>query len=433
MIEPVIKVGILADTRVSFSLEGVYRCRGKEYSGLYQCTLVDDKIFIGDEWLAEWLLEPLDSSSVFELHNVAIGIDFHWERRETQRFSGALQLVPEKGKIRVVNRISTEEYLLSVISSEMSANASLELLKAHAVISRSWLLYPILYPETTANTCSACKSDDSHVSKWYERDAHVHFDVCADDHCQRYQGQTKANTQQVQEAIDQTRGRVLMYDNRICDARYYKACGGATEKFSSCWAETDFDYLQPVRDWDADIRFPDLTNEDNAREWILSSPPAFCNTDDGAVLAQVLNNFDQETTDFYRWKISYTQAELTDLLLRKSGIDFGSVVKLEAVERGPSGRIIQLKITGTLQTVTVGKELEIRKWLSESHLYSSAFVVEMVPGDSATPEAFRIYGAGWGHGVGLCQIGAAVMGEKGYSYQQILTHYFSHAEITKIY
>lgn len=433
MSEPIIKVGILAAEEISFSLDGVFRFRGNNYSGVFLAKLEDDKIFIGNEAFSEWLFEPLESSSVIELHNVVIGVDFHWERRETQRFAGALQLIVEDGKIRVVNQVSTEEYLLSVISSEMSAKASLELLKAHAVISRSWLLYPILNPESAAEPSEGFAVKEGQIRKWYERDAHHGYDVCADDHCQRYQGKSRANTPQVTEAIRQTSGMVLMHDNRICDARYYKACGGATEKFSSCWADRDFEYLQPVSDREPGTVLPDLTNEATAREWILSEPPAFCNTTDATVLSQVLNNYDQETTDFYRWKVRYSQTEIAGLLKRKSGIDFGSVLKLEALQRGPSGRIIELKITGTRQTVVVGKELEIRKWLSESHLYSSAFVVESIPGDSDIPEAFELVGAGWGHGVGLCQIGAAVMGEKGYSFEQILTHYFSHAEIRKIY
>ncbi len=433
MSEPVIKVGILAAGEVSFSLDGVFRCRDASYSGVFLATLDDDAIYIGNEAYSEWLFEPVGDSTVIEIHEVVIGVDFHWERRETQRFAGALRLIIEEGVIRVINEVSTEAYLLSVISSEMSATASLELLKAHAVISRSWLLYPILNRDQAEMPADGCTSSAGRIRKWYERDAHSHFDVCADDHCQRYQGITRANTPQVNEAIRQTSGMVLMYDNRICDARYYKACGGATEKFSSCWADRDFEYLQAVRDQDAGADLPDLTIEANSYQWIRSKPAAFCNTTDTRILSQVLNNYDQETTDFYRWQVRYSQKELSALLKRKSGIDFGSVVKLEALERGPSGRIVQLKITGTLHTVVVGKELEIRKWLSESHLYSSAFVIETLPADAEIPESFVLYGAGWGHGVGLCQIGAAVMGEKGYSYEEILTHYFSHAEIRKIY
>ena len=433
MNEPVINVGVLIASEISFELNGWYRCNNKNYTGLLRANRKGNEIGIGEESYEEWYFEPLDPSSSVELHEVVIGVDFHWERHETQRFAGAIRLLMEKGKIRVINRISTEAYLSSVISSEMSAQASLELLKAHAVISRSWLLYPLLNNQSGEGKEAVCIQTVHRIQKWYERDAHVHFDVCADDHCQRYQGITRAGTPQVNEAIEQTRGEVLMYDKQICDARYYKACGGATEKFSSCWADKEFAYLQPVLDQDSDVPIPDLTNEANAREWILSSPPAFCNTSDTQVLSQVLNNYDQETTDFYRWKVRYSQAELSGLLHRKSGYDFGTVLNLEAVKRGPSGRIIELKITGTQKTITVGKELEIRKWLSESHLYSSAFVVESLPDTGDVPEEFILHGAGWGHGVGLCQIGAAVMGEQGYSYQQILTHYFSHAEITKIY
>jgi SpoIID/LytB domain protein len=433
MKEPVISVGIVAVEELLFTLDGVFRSMGKKYSGVFRASVEHDQVFIGNESASEWIFSPIDSTAVFEIQNVVIGVDFHWERLETQRFSGELQLIVEAGKIRVINRVPVEEYLLSVISSEMSATASLELLKAHAVVSRSWLLYPILHPEHKSYTPAHRQGTGDRIIRWYERDAHQHFDVCADDHCQRYQGLSKASTPQVSKAIDETRGRVLMYNNEICDARYYKACGGITEQFDSCWADSNPDYLQPVSDTYPHHKFPDLSVEEKAREWILGSPEAFCNTNDQQVLSQVLNNYDQETTDFYRWKVRYSQAELAGLLARKSGIDFGQIVQLEPLKRGPSGRITELKITGTLRSVTVGKELEIRKWLSESHLYSSAFIVDIEHDETGIPSEFLLRGAGWGHGVGLCQIGAAVMGEKGHDYEQILTHYFSHAEIRKIY
>lgn len=433
MKEPVISVGILVTDELLFTLDGVFRSEEERYSGVFRASVEQDQIFIGNESASEWIFSPIDSAAVFEIQNVVIGVEFHWERLETQRFTGELQLIVEDGRIRVINRVPVEEYLLSVISSEMSANASLGLLKAHAVVSRSWLLYPILHPEHKSYTPAHQQGNSHRIIRWYERDAHQHFDVCADDHCQRYQGLSKASTPQVREAIEQTRGNVLMYNDKICDARYYKACGGVTEQFDSCWAGMNPEYLQPVSDTYPQHEFPDLTDEDKAREWILGSPEAFCNTTDQRVLSQVLNNYDQETADFYRWKIRYSQAELSSLLARKSGIDLGQIVQLEPLKRGPSGRITELKITGTLRTITVGKELEIRKWLSESHLYSSAFVVDVEYTDSDVPASFLLHGAGWGHGVGLCQIGAAVMGEKGHSYEQILTHYFSHAEIRKIY
>lgn len=433
MKEPVIDVGIVVAGELSFTLDGVFRSNSAGYSGVFIAEVDNNQVFIGNESAAEWVFSPVDASSYFEIHNVVIGVDFHWERRETQRFSGELRLIVEEGLIRVINRIPVEAYLLSVISSEMSANASVELLKAHAVVSRSWLLYPILHPEHQSFTPAHRLGDGDRIIKWYERDAHQHFDVCADDHCQRYQGIARASTPQVREAIEQTRGKVLMYNDEICDARYYKACGGVTERFDSCWADSNPGYLQPVADTFPQRGLPDLTRDDNAREWILGTPEAFCNTTDRQVLSQVLNNYDQETTDFYRWELQYSQTELAGLLARKSGVDFGQVVQLEPLKRGASGRITELRIVGTLRTVVVGKELEIRKWLSESHLYSSAFVVDAVYDEPGIPSGFILRGAGWGHGVGLCQIGAAVMGEKGFDYQQILTHYFSHAEVRKIY
>lgn len=433
MNEPLLKVGILSAEEISFSLDGKFTSGENSYSGVFLAGIESNQIYIGNESAEEWFFYPAGISSFFEIHNVVIGIDFHWERKETQRFNGALQLVIENGSIRVINHISTEDYLMSVISSEMSASASLELLKAHAVISRSWLLYPVLQPENRKVTTSKVQQSNEKYIKWYERDAHVLFDVCADDHCQRYQGISKVTNRQVAEAIRQTRGNVLMYDGQLCDARYYKACGGITEEFGSCWEPVDHPYLKPVRDTADDTFFPDLTREENARKWILSMPDSFCNTRDEGVLSQVLNGFDQETADFYRWSVRYTQAGLSDVLKRKSGIDFGEILSLRPLKRGASGRITELKITGTLKTIVVGKELEIRKWLSESHLYSSAFIVDSIPARAAVPDEFILHGAGWGHGVGLCQIGAAVMGEKGYTYEQILKHYFKYATISKIY
>lgn len=289
-------------------------------------------------------------------------------------------------------------------------------------------------PEHETRNTEPETQNPKHI-KWYERDAHTHFDVCADDHCQRYQGITRASTVAVEAAIKATRGEMLMYENKICDARYSKSCGGISETFENCWAVEHYPYLTPVIDNPTEPQgFDiDLTQEENAQQWIRQSPEAFCNTTDKHILSQVLNNYDQETTDFYRWKIEYTQAEISELLARRSGIDFGDIIDLVAVLRGESGRLIELKIVGTKQTITVGKELEIRKWLSNSHLYSSAFVVDKSEIINNIPQHFTLIGAGWGHGVGLCQIGAAVMGEKGYKYDEILLHYFKGAELKKMY
>lgn len=366
----------------------------------------------------------------FLLKNVRIGIGFHWDRLEDQEFEGTLEIRDNAdGTQTAINRLDVEDYLSSVITSEMSATSSLELLKAHAVISRSWVLRPIISPST--GTDKPDLSDpDRHVI-WYERDAHEGFDVCADDHCQRYEGITRRDEHpeaaaNVQKAIDATRGQVLMYDGKVCDARFYKACGGATELFENAWANEHYDYLEPVRD-EIGTPLPDLTIEENAQAFIRTSPSAYCNTTDERILSQVLNNYDQETKDFYRWTVQYTKEELSDIIRERSGIDFGEILDLVPIKRGPSARLYEMQIVGSKRTMVIGKELEIRKWLSRSHLYSSAFVV-----DRNENGDFTLTGAGWGHGVGLCQIGAAVMADKGYTYEQILAHYFPGSELKTI-
>ena len=455
--EPIIHVGILSNSTIEFVLNGDFKSNsGTIYSGKQKAEYKKGKVFLNGEHENEIILEPINENSSFDLIDVVIGINFHWERKENQRFKGALKFIVEDQKLTAINRIHVEDYLISVISSEMSATASEELLKAHAVISRSWLLSPLQEArgkkqevrsknqdrvnEQQSTTESLLPTTDSILPahryiKWYERDAHTNFDVCADDHCQRYQGITRASTKAVEAAIEATRGEALMYEDEICDARFSKSCGGISETFENCWAPEHYPYLTAVIDnADAPVGFDlDLSNEDNAEKWIRKSPPAFCNTTDKKVLSQVLNNYDQETTDFYRWKVEYTQSEISELIARRSGIDFGEIIDLIPILRGESGRLIELKIIGTKRTITVGKELEIRKWLSNSHLYSSAFVVDKSDLQNEVPQHFTLIGAGWGHGVGLCQIGAAVMGAKGYKYKEILLHYFRGAELKKIY
>lgn len=447
--EPTINVGILSASTIEFVLNGEFvSSNGEIYSGQQTAEYNDGKVYFFGENFDELIFEPVVESASFDLIDVVIGINFHWERKENQRFKGALQLSVISYQLTAINRIKVEDYLTSVISSEMSATASDELLKAHAVISRSWLLHPIQEQRVKSQVSSAKIQDKTseietvssqpstdHYIKWYERDAHTHFDVCADDHCQRYQGITRATTKAVETAIQITRGEMLMYEGEICDARFSKSCGGASETFENCWAPEHFPYLTKVIDNpEAPAGFDmDLTVEANAQKWIRQSPQAFCNTTDKQVLSQVLNNYDQETTDFYRWKVEYSQAEIAELLARRSGIVFGEIIDLVPALRGESGRMIELKIIGTKQTIVVGKELEIRKWLSNSHLYSSAFVVDKSEIIDGVPQRFTLTGAGWGHGVGLCQIGAAVMGEKGYKYDEILLHYFRGAELKRMY
>lgn len=434
-------VGIFSLPEVKFRFIAPYSFNGKEYCGEYSASVKDGKICF-DGGLYETVAfdaVPLEKGGSekprFELKDVIIGVNFHWERREDQTFDGTLKLIVENGKVTAINLIGIEDYLLSVISSEMSATASMNLLKAHAVISRSWLIAQIeKNKEIKANSkeYSACADTDNELIKWYDREDHINFDVCADDHCQRYQGVARQTTDTIRQVIDQTWGEVLKYDGKICDARFSKCCGGVMEEFQYCWENIKYPYLAKRADTPDENNFPDLTVEENARKWILSEPEAFCNTKDAKVLSQVLNSYDQETTHFYRWQVDYDQKELSELILKRSGVDYGEIIDLVPVARGTSGRLWKLKIVGTKKTKIIGKELEIRKTLSTSHLYSSAFVVEK-SGEGTVPSHFTIKGAGWGHGAGLCQIGAAVMGAKGYTYERILAHYFPGSEISKEY
>jgi len=441
---PEISVGIVSGNDLTFTLNGNFHdtASGGIQSGRRTARVSNGRItVINGEQVTEAgevvTFTPAEGNSAgFTLHAVTIGVDFHWQRDEDQSFTGKLKFIVENGKLTAVNILSVEDYLLSVISSEMSATSSAELLKAHAVISRSWLLAQM---DKTARLKAGAEKyttsfmTEKELTKWYDREDHSNFDVCADDHCQRYQGITRASTPEVEQAINETYGLVLMNGDAVCDARFYKCCGGITELFENVWEPVSHPYLQMVIDND---RSPagfetDLTREENAVRWIKGNPPAFCNTNDREVLSQVLNNYDQETTDFYRWKVMYTQQELSDLVRSRTGIDFGTITDLEPLTRGVSGRIIRLKIKGDKKELIIGKELEIRKSLSKSHLYSSAFCVEKSV--DATGVRFILHGAGWGHGSGLCQIGAAVMGATGYTYEQILIHYFKNANLKKIY
>ena len=437
MKEPKVQVGILSEPQIEFILLNSYHIKGKEIAGRQVVTYVDGQIRWQGHLYDELLFEPMhEKSDAFELLNVTIGINFHWERKEDQRFMGALKIIVENEKLTGINVIHVEDYLTSVISSEMSATASLELLKAHAVISRSWLLAQIHKNKAitaSQSLYSAFTQTDQELIRWYDREDHTHFDVCADDHCQRYQGITRASTEMVRQAIAATRGQVLMWEGNICDARFSKCCGGAFEEFQYCWEGIKHPYLSKQRDSKTGSGPPDLLIESEADQWIRTSPEAFCNTKDKKILSQVLNNYDQETTDFYRWKIEYKQDELSELILKRSGIDYGQILDLIPVERGTSGRLVKLKIRGSKRTMTIGKELEIRRTLSTSHLYSSAFVIDKADIVDDVPGRFILTGAGWGHGVGLCQIGAAVMGEQGYPYDTILLHYYIGATIDKLY
>ncbi len=433
--EPLVKVGILENKHATIDFITPYQYnKSLNVNGSIELEAEGNRILWKGGMYDELYFKAPTIDSVFQINDVVIGIDFHWERKENQRFHGDLKVIVHDGKLVLINILRVEEYLKSVISSEMSATSSYELLKAHAVISRSWLLAQIEQSSPAHNHNSIQKNDADEVMMWFDREDHELFDVCADDHCQRYQGITRKTSPLVEQAVKETAGQVLTYEGVLCDARFSKCCGGIMEEFDTCWGDIHYPYLK--RKADVALQpdsLPDLTLEVNAEHWIRTSPEAFCNTNDRNILTQVLNNYDQETTDFYRWKVTYSRRELSELLRNRSGIDFGDIIDLIPVKRGPSGRMSMLRIKGTLRDMTVGKELIIRKWLSRTHLYSSAFVVDKECDSVGDPATFIITGAGWGHGVGLCQIGAAVMAHEGYDYLSILKHYYIQAEITLRY
>ncbi|MCQ2239563.1 MAG: SpoIID/LytB domain-containing protein [Bacteroidaceae bacterium] len=406
MQEPVVSVGILNAARIQFELNGAFHSPTGVVTGLQEAVFTNGRIIWQGNSYDELSFLPAENAT-FTLKAVVIGIHFHWERSEDQTFTGELHIIHDNNGLWAINRLPVEDYLTSVISSEMSQHAGLELLKAHAIISRSWLLSQMEHKRHAS--ASTCHETPERLIRWYDHDDHTLFDVCADDHCQRYQGITRATNPTVGQAIEATRGVLLMQGDEICDARFSKCCGGTMEQFSSCWEDKDYTYLVPKRDW------------------IGPGDDAFCNTSNPRILHQILNNYDQETTRFYRWTVTYSAEQLSELVCRKSGTDYGEILDLIPVKRGPSGRIIELKIVGSKLTRIIGKELEIRRTLSESHLYSSAFTVEKKDGQ------FILHGKGWGHGVGLCQIGAAVMGDMGYLYDQILEHYYPNTQLIKKY
>ncbi len=436
MEEPKITVGIMSEEEIGFLLTGnfVLEQNGESLTGKQKAKISNGTISFKGNQFPGLRLVPQEKDCDFELTGVTIGKSFHWEQKENLKFRGELKIIVENDKLTAINELPVEEYLASVISSEMSATSAIELLKAHAVISRSWILAQLDKKEKCTKSASVYDSESEHI-KWYGKEDHINFDVCADDHCQRYQGITRESTDAVNEALKKTTGEVLTYDGEICDARFSKSCGGVSETFENCWEEVPHPYLRKVIDNrdECDIAAKDLTNEKNARQWILSNPESFCNTTDEKILSQVLVSYDQKTTDFFRWNVEYGQNEISKLVKKRTGIDFGEIKDLIPIERGESGRIIKLQIVGSKRSLTIGKELEIRKALSESHLYSSAFVVEKEMDKNNNPNKFILHGAGWGHGVGLCQIGAAVMASKGYGYQEILKHYYKEAIIEKRY
>lgn len=441
--QPQVKVGIISAPSIRFTLTGLHTdSDGKLAEGSHEAQINESGISFSLDGKTYTSVEFHPNSYAgdsFEIEGVTIGVDFHWQRKENQRFRGSLRIIVEDGKLRAINIVDVEDYLVSVISSEMSSTSSLSLLRAHAVISRSWVLSMMsrgdktLLPAAERPDVRALNPGPSLIRYW-DREDHRNFDVCADDHCQRYQGISRVSTPVAAGAVADTRGEVLTYKGMLCDTRFSKCCGGVFERFETCWDDNPRPYLEARRDAADQLDYPDLTVEDNARRWILDKPQAFCNTTDRRVLSQVLNGYDLETPDFYRWTEELSQEKITSLLSDRLGRDFGAVIDLVPLTRGTSGRIRELKIIGTKCELTIGKELMIRRALSDSHLYSSAFVVDPHGCDAdGIPSGFTLHGAGWGHGVGLCQIGAAIMGERGYAYDEILRHYYVNASITKLY
>lgn len=450
--EPLIRVGLMTGARSArITLRGRFLSDAGDPlgEGDYSVSLDGGVVRLeGNARLAgpSILLRPVDfDSCVFTAHDITIGIEFHWERKEAQQFKGALRLMATGEGLSVINELPLESYLVSVISSEMSASCPSELLRAHSVVSRSWLLAQLsrtaggIQPgryRTEQGESRTVGDPPDEIIRWYDRESHADFDVCADDHCQRYQGISKAFSRQAFDTVSDTRGSVLVWGGEICDTRYSKSCGGMTELYRAAWEDRGVPYLSAV--YDGPGRIPDyrmpLADESNAVAWITSSPPAYCNNVPAELLGRILPGFDQETRDFYRWEICYSQDELREITRAKLGIDFGTILALEPVERGESGRIIRLRIRGTARSLMVGKELEIRRALSRSHLYSSAFVVRAEQGSAEDgPGRFTLVGAGWGHGVGLCQIGAAVMADQGRTHGEILAHYFRGATLRALY
>lgn len=444
--EPTISVGILTEKHINFDLYGDFKVAGerKNFSGRFTAEIINNKIRCkrGDDLFeAEreitFVPDDIDLES-FLIKDVTIGIKFHWQRKEKQRFQGSLKLLKNDNKIIVINIIPVEKYLTSVVSSEMSPKSSLQMLKSLAVVSRSWLLAQIEKSRSIKKRNESYSSEsknENELIKWYDREEHEFFDVCADDHCQRYQGITKISTSITRQAIKETYGLVLFYEDKICDTRFSKSCGGITETFHNVWEPVVHPYLSSIIDYKF---YPEnynlnFSNEKNAAKWIKGNPSAYCNTSDVKILSQVLVDYDRETKDFFRWKIEYSQDELAGIISKKSGFDFGKIIDLISVERGDSCRLIKLKIVGTRKELVIGKELEIRRILSLTHLYSSAIIIEKQNIENNIPGKFKIYGAGWGHGVGLCQIGAAVMAESGHLFDEILLHYFKNAKLNRMY
>lgn len=430
--EPEIQVGILSCEEVSFTLNENYLFEDQTLCGEQTVTCKEGELLWNGKTYSRIDLNP-EGEGCFTLPEVMIGIQFHWQKKEKQTFKGGITLLPHDGQVVLINRVKTETYLSSVICSEMNSASPFEFLKASAIISRSWILSQKLHKKQTETSDGVCGyTTHKEIIRWYEQSEHQLFDVCADDHCQRYQGIRRITSNNSLKAVTETRGEVLIFDNDICDARFSKCCGGVSEEYRYCWDDQRIPYLTSHQDCIPAIA-GSLRDEAEAKAWIESSPECFCNTKDRDLLHRILNQYDRRTKDFFRWQVVIPQKVLARRIKKETGIDFGKIIDLVPVERGPGGHLSKIKIVGSHCTKFIGKELEIRRILSQTHLYSSAFIVEKGEEENGVPQSFTLRGAGWGHGVGMCQIGAAVMGKKGYDYKEILKHYYPNTTIKKLY
>jgi SpoIID/LytB domain protein len=346
------------------------------------------------------------AGSPVAVFDVPVGTGYHWEQKEDRTYPETMIfLLDVNGKLAAVNAVPVETYLEGVVPSEMHPNFPEEALKAQAVAARSKAL---------ANLGLVHSADP--------------FDFCSDVHCQVYGGLSKTAAS-ANRAVKKTAGLVLWEGGKIIDAVYGGVCGGHTEDVDKAWRTAPKRHLQGIADGPRQLkRYEPLDDESNVRSWIQDSPPSYCNTLTGS-LPDALNY----TKKYFRWEVTLPQDELRSQIERRLGRNLGAVRDLIPISRGVSGRITKLKIVGTNGEQIVEGELNVRKCLSSTTLWSSCFIVERKDGGSAPPESFTLRGAGWGHGIGMCQTGAAIMALKGYGFDRILKHYYKNVRIKKLY
>lgn len=353
------------------------------------------------------VLDTNNTSSHITVSNIMIGIQFHWQKHEDLDYRGIIEVgFNNQGKLVVINEIDLENYLVSVNSSEMTSDCPIGLLESQTVVARNTVLATMGKHHYNTN-----------------------FHLCSDDHCQCYHG--KKREQQVsRQAVENTWGRILLHGDEICDARYSKICGGIMEDYRYVWENRDIPYMVSGIDSDEEINYPANT-EETAKELIDTSLPAYCNTDLHKLPENLANLY--STQNLFRWEVTYPREELESLISEKTGKDIGELQDIIPLERGDSGRLIYINLVGSDKTLKIGKELEIRRVLSKSHLYSSCFYVRKEMGTDGKVSRFILKGAGWGHGVGLCQVGATVMASKKIPYQKILEHYYKNTNLVSLY